>query len=171
MPYQLAGSAAAGMPAGTKALEHAAGGKHQSSPPYWLQQAALLRPAQSKISTLHSGLDCSWHHGSPLYRQPQAVPRPLPSSLLAVRCSIKGSTTSSSPYCRPSAAPALRSWPSALPAGHSVPQGSHIARRLRQAACRARRMSSEEACALLGIRGSCSREELRAAYLSLIKEV
>ena len=32
-------------------------------------------------------------------------------------------------------------------------------------------MSTEEACALLGIRGSCSREELRAAYLALIKEV
>ena len=32
-------------------------------------------------------------------------------------------------------------------------------------------MSSQEACALLGIDSMCSREELRAAYLARIKEV
>lgn len=37
--------------------------------------------------------------------------------------------------------------------------------------CRAREMTSQEACTLLGLQGSHSKEELRAAYLERIKEV
>ena len=169
--HQPAGSAAAAVPAHTKALRHSARGKYQSSFPCWLQQATLLRSVQSNLSALHTGPDCRQCRSSPLYTQPQAAPRPLPSSLLAARCSIKGSMTSSCPCYWSSAAPATQSRPEALSAGHSAARGSARAGRPRQVACAARRMSTEEACALLGIRGSCSQEELRAAYLTLIKEV
>ena len=170
--HQPAGSAAAAVPAHTKALRHSACGKYQSSSPCCLQQAILLRPVQSNLSALHTGSDCRQCHSSPFYRQPQAAPSPLPSSpAWPVRCSIKGSMTSRSPCYRSSAAPAPQSRPKALSAGRSAARGSLGAGRPRQVPCRARRMSTEEACALLGIRGSCSREELRAAYLALMKEV
>ena len=93
-------------------------------------------------------------------------------ALLGIRGSCsREELRASSPCHRPSAAPATQPRPEALSAGHSAARGSVRAGRPRQVSCRARRMSAEEACALLGIRGSCSREELRAAYLTLIKEV
>ena len=167
---QLAGGTAAPRPARTKALEYSACGKNESSPPCCLQQAALLRSLQSNSSALRSSSERSQCHGNPFDRQPQG-PRPLPSSLLATCCSINGSLNSSGPCYRSSAVPATQSRPEALSAGHSAAHSSLRAGRPGQVSCRARRMSTEEACALLGIRGSCSREELRAAYLTLMKEV
>ena len=153
MHYQSTGSTAAAMPARTEILAQLACGKHQSSPPCWLQQAALLRPVQSNSAALRSSPERSQCHGSPFYRQPQAASRALPSSLSSVRCSIKGSMASSSPCHRSSAAPAPWSRPEALFAGRSAARGSLRAGRPRRVPCRARRMSAEEACALLGIRG------------------
>ena len=169
--YRLAGSAPAALPECTNASGHALCSEHQSSSPHRLQQAALLRPVQSNFSAPSCGSDRTRYHCSPPFRQPQASLRPPPSSLSAARCSIKSSMTPSSPCYRSSAAPMPWYRPEALSAGRSASRRKHRAGRLRRVSCRARRMSTEEACALLGIRGTCSREELRAAYLALIKEV
>ena len=44
-------------------------------------------------------------------------------------------------------------------------------RRGRRRGCRAQAMSSSKACRVLGVDSTCSRGELRAAYLARIKEV
>lgn len=44
-------------------------------------------------------------------------------------------------------------------------------RRHQRQVCRAQAMSSQQACRILGVDNTCSREEVRAAYLVRIKEV
>ena len=54
---------------------------------------------------------------------------------------------------------------------HAAIRGALTSKRRSQHICRARGMSSQEACMVLGVDSTCSREEVRAAYLARIKEV
>ena len=55
---------------------------------------------------------------------------------------------------------------------HAATKRRPIARQRNQReVCWARAMSSQEACRVLGVDNTCSRQELRAAYMARIKEV